>query len=97
MTSWQVQRHRPHLRHGPVLQPPGGAEVQSGQGITIADTTQMIIEISVDERNARYVKTGMMVNIDQYGTPYMGGGGERVHDRLRRERRGFRSGSGDGG
>ena len=49
-----------------------GVEVQSGQGITIADTTQMIIEISVDERNARYVKTGMMVNIDQYGTPYMG-------------------------
>ena len=49
-----------------------GAEVQSGQAITIADTTQMIIEISVDEMNARYVKTGMMVNIDQYGTPYMG-------------------------
>ena len=49
-----------------------GMEVQSGQGISIADTTQMIIEISVDERNARYIKTGMMVNIDQYGTPYMG-------------------------
>ncbi|WP_130871007.1 efflux RND transporter periplasmic adaptor subunit [Intestinimonas massiliensis (ex Afouda et al. 2020)] len=49
-----------------------GADVQSGQGITIADTAQMIIEISVDERNARYIKTGMMVNIDQYGTPYMG-------------------------
>ena len=49
-----------------------GAEVQSGQGITIADTTKMVVEISVDERNARYVKTGMMVNIDQYGTPYMG-------------------------
>ena len=49
-----------------------GMEVQSGQGISIADTTQMIIEISVDEMNARYIKTGMMVNIDQYGTPYMG-------------------------
>lgn len=49
-----------------------GAEVQSGQGISIADTTQMVIEISVDERNARYIKAGMMVNIDQYGTPYMG-------------------------
>lgn len=49
-----------------------GAEVQSGQGITIADTTQMVVEITVDERNARYVKAGMMVNIDQYGTPYMG-------------------------
>lgn len=49
-----------------------GMEVQSGQGISIADTTQMIIEISVDEMNARYIKAGMMVNIDQYGTPYMG-------------------------
>ncbi|OUO42444.1 HlyD family efflux transporter periplasmic adaptor subunit [Flavonifractor sp. An306] len=49
-----------------------GAEVQSGQGISIADTTQMVVEITVDERNARYVKAGMMVNIDQYGTPYMG-------------------------
>ena len=49
-----------------------GAEVQSGQGVSIADTTQMVVEISVDERNARYVKAGMMVNIDQYGTPYMG-------------------------
>ena len=49
-----------------------GAEVQSGQGISIADTTQMVVEINVDERNARYVKAGMMVNIDQYGTPYMG-------------------------
>ena len=49
-----------------------GMEVQSGQGISIADTTQMVIEISVDEMNARYIKTGMMVNIDQYGTPYMG-------------------------
>lgn len=49
-----------------------GMEVQSGQGISIADTTQMIIEIEVDEMNARYIKPGMMVNIDQYGTPYMG-------------------------
>ena len=49
-----------------------GAEVQSGQGISIADTTQMVVEINVEERNARYVKAGMMVNIDQYGTPYMG-------------------------
>ena len=49
-----------------------GMEVQSGQGISIADTTQMVVEINVDERNARYVKAGMMVNIDQYGTPYMG-------------------------
>ena len=49
-----------------------GQEVSSGQGITIADTTQMIIEIQVDERNARYIKAGMMVDINQYGTPYVG-------------------------
>lgn len=49
-----------------------GAEVSSGQGITIADTSVMTIEIQVDERNIQYIKPGMMVNIDQYGTPYMG-------------------------
>ena len=32
----------------------------------------MIIEIQVDERNARYIKAGMMVDINQYGTPYVG-------------------------
>ena len=49
-----------------------GQEVSSGQGITIADTSQMIIEIQVDERNARYIKAGIMVDINQYGTPYVG-------------------------
>ena len=49
-----------------------GQEVSNGQGITIADTSQMIIEIQVDERNARYIKAGMMVDINQYGTPYVG-------------------------
>ena len=49
-----------------------GQEVSSGQGITIADTSPMIIEIQVDERNARYIKAGMMVDINQYGTPYVG-------------------------
>ena len=49
-----------------------GLVVSSGQGITIADTSQMIIEIQVDERNARYIKAGMMVDINQYGTPYVG-------------------------
>ena len=49
-----------------------GQEVSSGQGITIADTSQMIIEIQVDERNARYIKAGMMVDINQYDTPYVG-------------------------
>ena len=49
-----------------------GQEVSSGQGITIADTSVMTIEIQVDEMNVQYIKPGMMVNIDQYGTPYMG-------------------------
>ena len=49
-----------------------GAVAESGQGISIADTSQMTVEISVDERNAQYVKVGMMVDLDQYGTPYMG-------------------------
>ena len=49
-----------------------GAAVESGQGISIADTSQMTVEISVDERNAQYVKVGMMVDLDQYGTPYTG-------------------------
>ena len=49
-----------------------GQEVSSGQGITIDDPPQMIIEIQVDERNARYIKAGMMVDINQYGTPYVG-------------------------
>lgn len=49
-----------------------GEEVASGQAITIADTSVMTIEIQVDERNVRYVKPGMIVDIDQYGTYYMG-------------------------
>ena len=53
---------------GTVLQ----CSLTEGQGITIADTSQMIIEIQVDERNARYIKAGMMVDINQYGTPYVG-------------------------
>lgn len=49
-----------------------GEEVQSGQGITIADTSTMTIDINVDERNISNVKVGMMVNIDYQGQPFMG-------------------------
>ena len=49
-----------------------GSKVESGQGISIADTTVMIVDISIDERNIKYVKPGMMVQLDQYGTPFMG-------------------------
>ena len=49
-----------------------GTEVQGGQAITIADTSVMTIEISVDERHVQYVKPGMWVDIDQWGN-YFGG------------------------
>ena len=49
-----------------------GAEVQSGQGITIADTSTMTIDINVDERNIANVRVGMMVDIDYQGQYFMG-------------------------
>ncbi len=49
-----------------------GQEVESGQGISIADTSQMTVDINVDERNARFLQKGMEVELDQYGTPYVG-------------------------
>ena len=45
-----------------------GDEVTSGTAvISIMDTTQMLIEATVDERNISYVTAGMMVEIDQWG------------------------------
>ncbi len=51
-----------------------GQEVSSGQGqgITIADTSVMTIEMQVDERNIQYVSTGMPVDIDYNGNYLMG-------------------------
>jgi len=40
--------------------------------ITIADTSTILIDATVDERNVSYVKAGMMVNIDQWGTTFNG-------------------------
>lgn len=40
--------------------------------ITIADTSTILIDATVDERNVSYVKAGMMVNIDQWGTSFNG-------------------------
>jgi multidrug efflux pump subunit AcrA (membrane-fusion protein) len=40
--------------------------------ITIADTSSILINATVDERNISYVKPGMSVDIDQWGTPYTG-------------------------
>lgn len=50
-----------------------GEEVPSGASIYIADTSTMMIDISIDERNIGYVSTGMMVDIqDMMGNYYMG-------------------------
>ena len=51
-----------------------GQEVSSGQGqgITIADTSVMTIEMQVDERNIQYISTGMPVDIDYNGNYLMG-------------------------
>ena len=39
---------------------------------TISDTTAITINANVDERNISYIKPGMMVELDQWGTPGMG-------------------------
>ena len=40
--------------------------------VTISDTSSIIINANVDERNISYIKVGMMVELDQWGTPGMG-------------------------
>ena len=50
-----------------------GDEVNAGTvAISIADTRTMVINTTVDEMNIAYVKPGMTVNIDQWGTPALG-------------------------
>lgn len=51
-----------------------GAEVKSGDTvITISNTTVMVVEISVDDRNISFVQPGMMVELtDWNGNVYMG-------------------------
>ena len=40
--------------------------------ISIADTSTILIDATVDERNIGYVQTGMTVDLDQWGTPFSG-------------------------
>ncbi len=40
--------------------------------ITIADTSTILVDATVDERNISYVKPGMEVQIDQWGTQFTG-------------------------
>ena len=56
-----------------------GLAIQAGQEIeanttvlTIADTSTIVVDATVDERNVSYVKPGMMVTIDQWGTTFEG-------------------------
>lgn len=51
---------------------PGDEVVANSTVISIADTTTILINATVDERNIGFVKAGMPVDIDQWGTPFMG-------------------------
>ena len=56
-----------------------GLSIQPGQEvaanttvITISDTSSIIVNATVDERNVGYVKAGTMVDLDQWGNTAMG-------------------------
>lgn len=50
-----------------------GQELQMGQSlVTISDDSTIIINATVDERNISFIKTGMMVDLDQWGNTTWG-------------------------
>ena len=50
-----------------------GMEVSANTGaVTIADTSTIIVDATVDERNVSYVKPGMSVTIDRWGSTFYG-------------------------
>lgn len=51
---------------------PGEEVAANTTVISIADTTTILIDATVDERNIGYVQAGMMVDLDQWGTSFMG-------------------------
>ena len=56
---------------GLAIQP--GSELEANTTvITIADTSTTVVDATVDERNVSYVKPGMSVEIDQWGTTFYG-------------------------
>ena len=72
-----------NLAHCSAVAPIGGKviglSVTPGQEIpanttvvTISDTTTITVNATVDERNISYIKPGMMVDLDQWGTYAMG-------------------------
>ena len=56
---------------GLMIQP--GMEIEANTAvITIADTSTIVVDATVDERNVSYVKPGMMVDINQWGSMFTG-------------------------
>ena len=56
---------------GLTIQP--GDEIAANTAIvTISDTSTVVISANVDERNISYIKPGMPVDLDQWGTPAFG-------------------------
>ena len=50
-----------------------GDEVPANTAVvTITDTSTIIVNATVDEMNSRYIQKGMMVDLDQWGTPAFG-------------------------
>lgn len=50
-----------------------GMEVAANTGaVTISDMSTIIVDAMVDERNVSYVKPGMSVNVDRWGSIYFG-------------------------
>ena len=50
-----------------------GSEIPANtSALTISDTSSLLVNATVDERNISYIKPGMMVELDQWGTPSMG-------------------------
>ena len=56
---------------GLTMQP--GDEIAANTAVvTISDTSSLIVSANVDERNISYIKTGMPVELDQWGTSAFG-------------------------
>jgi len=56
---------------GLTMQP--GEEIAANTAVvTISDTSMITVTANVDERNISYIKPGMPVNLDQWGTPGFG-------------------------
>ena len=51
---------------------PGGEVAANTAVIVIADTSTILIDATVDERNVSFVQPGMMVDLDQWDNPFMG-------------------------